>query len=97
MLEDLVPDLDAAVYAALGEPVTPAAGAAFNGIFDLAPADQFDLARACQYTLRWLVSAATLAEGDELTIAGQRYRLAEPPALLSLHEAQARLTHLGAA
>ena len=79
MLEDLVSDLDAAVYATLGEPVTPAAGAAFSGILAIADAGVFDAVQAGEIELRYSAAAATLQRGDVLQVRGQSYRVAEPP------------------
>lgn len=79
MLEDIVSDLDAAIYATLGEPVTSAAGAAFAGIFSVADVDAFDTAQVGDYTLRYPAAAADLTRGDVLTIRGTAWRVAEHP------------------
>lgn len=79
MLEDLVSDLDAAVYATLGEPVTPASGVAFNGILRVSDIGVFDAPRVGDYTLRFPAAAAELRRGDLLSIRGQPYRIAEQP------------------
>ena len=80
MLEDLVTDLDA-IYATLGEPVIPVAGAVFNGVFRVSDLDPLGGPPSIvgDYTLRYPLSDATLAPGDVLTIRGVQYRVADDP------------------
>lgn len=78
MLEDLVTDLDA-IYATLGEPVTPAAGAVFNGVLSAVDASLFDAVQAGEIELRYADVAATLQRGDVVQVRGQHYRVSEPP------------------
>ena len=67
-------------YATLGEPVTPAAGAAFNGVFSMADVDPLSPPSiAADYELRYPLAAATLAPGDLLTLRSQQYRVADDP------------------
>lgn len=67
-------------YATLGEPVTPAAGAAFHGLFDAADLDPLSPPSIVgDYQLRYPLAAATLAPGDLLTLRGQQYRVADDP------------------
>lgn len=76
---DVAPHLDA-IYATLGEPVTPAAGAAFNGLFEVADVDPFSApAIAGDYVLRYQLASATLVPGDLLTLRGVQYRVADDP------------------
>lgn len=78
MLEDLVTDIDA-IYATLGEPVTPAAGAVFNGVFSVADLDAFGSTQVGDYSLRYPAGAAALQRDDRLTIRGQLYQVASHP------------------
>lgn len=71
-------DIDA-MYAALGEPVTPAAGAVFHALFAVADLDAFDgSAQAGDFALRYPASVV-LAVGAVLTIRGTQYRVAADP------------------
>lgn len=68
------------MYAALGEPVTPAAGAAFSGILSTADVDPISGPSIVgDYELRYPLAAATLSPGNVLTIGGQQYRVAADP------------------
>ncbi|MBL8444786.1 MAG: hypothetical protein JNK52_12130 [Zoogloeaceae bacterium] len=75
---DVAPHLDA-IYATLGEPVTPAAGAVFNGVFSVADIDAFGAAQVGDYTLRYPAGAIALQRDDVLTIRGQLYQVASHP------------------
>lgn len=76
---DVQPHLDA-IYATLGEPVTPAAGAAFNAVFSMADVDPLGPPSiAGDYQLRYALASASLQVGDLLTLRGQQYRVADDP------------------
>lgn len=75
---DVAPRIKA-IYATLGEPVTPAAGAEFHGILSIADASVFDAVHAGQIELRYPESAATLQRGDVVQTRGRSYRVVEPP------------------
>lgn len=68
-------------YAELGEPVTPAAGAAFFGVFKASDVDPLGPPSiAGDYELRYPLDAAALSVGDVLTLRGRQYRVADDPA-----------------
>jgi ABC-type glucose/galactose transport system permease subunit len=71
--------------------VTKASGAQFLAEFDAIDRDVFDgIAQVGDYTLRYLLTDATLAVGDVVTINGQAYRVPADPDRVG-HEAVARL------
>jgi hypothetical protein len=79
-------------YADLGEPVTPAAGAAFVGMLKVADRDAFTVAQVGDYTLRYPATAASLQLHDRLTIGGVPYQVAEHPRRIGDgHECQVAL------
>lgn len=93
---DVAPHLDA-IYATLGEPVTPAAGVAFHGILSIADAGVFDAVQAGEIELRYPESAATLQCGDVVQTRGRSYRVAEPPRRIGDgRECVAKLTEVAA-
>jgi hypothetical protein len=68
------------MYATIGEPVTPAAGVAFHGLFDAADLDPLSPPSVVgDYQLRYPLASATLAPGDLLTLRGQQYRVSDDP------------------
>lgn len=68
------------MYAALGEPVAPVAGAAFSGILSIADVDPISGPSIVgDYELRYPLASATLNPGDVLTIGGRQYRVADDP------------------
>lgn len=68
------------MYATIGEPVTPAAGVAFHGLFDAADLDPLSPPSVVgDYQLRYPLAAATLAPGDLLTLRGAQYRVSDDP------------------
>lgn len=70
----------ATIYATLGEPVTPAVGAAFNATVSFDADAAFDVGLASRVSLRYPVAGApTLIEGDVVTWRGASWRLAEDP------------------
>lgn len=74
------PDELLEMYAALGEPVTPAAGAAFHGLFGAADLDPLSPPSIVgDYELRYPLASATLSPGDLLALRGQQYRVADDP------------------
>lgn len=69
----------ASMYAALGEPVTPAAGAVFNGIFDCADVSTFDgAAQVGDHALQYPTSVGSFVLGATLEIRGQQYTVVVP-------------------
>lgn len=93
---DVAPHLDA-IYATHGEPVTPAAGADFLGMFSHADEGVFDAVLAGEITLRYALQSASLQRGDLLTIRGAQYRVAEKPRRIGAgHEAIAVLIEVDA-
>lgn len=82
--------------------VTPASGAPFGAILDIATTDFFDTARGADFTLRYATAAATLARGDTVTLsstpllpAGATLKVAEKPRpLQSGHEHIAPLARI---
>lgn len=71
----------ATIYATLGEPVQPAVGDAFLGIFRCADVSTLeDTAQVGDYTLRYPASAGTFFLGAGLVIRGQSYTVAVPSA-----------------
>lgn len=69
----------AAMYAAVGERITPTLGAPFYGAFAVADLDAFDAsAQAGDYALRCAASVP-LSVGALLTIRGAQYRVAADP------------------
>lgn len=68
----------------------------FLAEFDAIDRDVFDgVAQIGDFTLRYLVSTATLAVGEVVTINGQTYRVPTDPERVSDHEAVARLVERG--
>lgn len=68
------------MHAVLGEPVTPAAGAVFHGIFNAADVDPIGAPSIVgDYVLRYPIASATLAVGDVLAIRGAQYRVVADP------------------
>lgn len=68
-----------AMYAALGEPVTPAAGSAFFGVFDAVDVTTFDGdGLAGDFELRY-PAQTSLAVGAVLTLRGTQYRVVSDP------------------
>lgn len=73
----------ATIYATLGEPVTPAAGAPFLALFSVSDVEAFDgMAQAGDYQIRYPRNAAALTVGDVLEIRGRQYRVSDDPARL---------------
>lgn len=78
---------------------TPAAGAPFAAQLDALDRLAYDAAIVGDYRLRYLAAAATLAEGDELTLDGPLaggYRVATSPEHLNAHDATVQLVRLTA-
>lgn len=76
---DAAPHL-ATIYATLGEPVTPAAGAVFRALFSVADVDVFDGSSVGgDYQLRYPTDAALLVPGDVVSVRGLQYRVVEDP------------------
>ena len=69
----------ATIYAAMGEPVTPAAGDAFLGIFACADVSTLDdAAQVGDFSLRYPASVGDFAIGAQITVRGRVYAVAEP-------------------
>lgn len=69
------------IYAALGEPVQPAVGDGFLGIFQCADVSTLDdAAQIGDFSLRYPASVGTFFVGALLVIRGQPYTVAVPSA-----------------
>lgn len=75
---DFAGDLDA-FYADFGEPVTPAVGQAFVGLFAEITVELFEWAGAGDYQLQYIASRAILTPGADLTLKGRQFRVASVP------------------
>jgi len=76
---------------------TPAAGAPFAAQLDPVDRNAFDAAIVGDYRLRYLTAAATLAEGDEITLDGPLagpYSVASTPERLNAHDSVVQLVRL---